>query len=336
MKYTKRFLASILTSVLVIGLASCGWGNPITIKYAHNKNEQSYTHKAALIFKEECAKLSDGAIVIEIYSNGQLGSETEARDGLIMGTVDMASVATGNMAAIANEFTIFDIPYLINTNEQVDAILLDTNSPVRQSLDKGAETAGIKVLAWADAGFRCFANNVRPIEKPEDLHGIKLRTPDWPMLMAVINHFGGVPTSMSFSEVYLGMSQGVVDGFEQPVWGIVQEKMYEIAKYVSLNNHLANDDLYCLSMNRWSSLDKQQQDVLMQAAAKATQWQTETLRADMEGYIKSLEEAGVTVTKNIDYDLWNKECSFIYDEYADNYNAELVSMIQDMKTKLAK
>lgn len=304
---------------------------PITLKYAHNKNEESYTHKAALVFQEKCAELSDGAIKIEIYANSQLGDETEVRDGLIMGTVDIGSVATGNMASIANEFTMFDVPYLITTDEQVNRILLDPESPVRQRLDEGAYKGGIKVLSWADAGFRCFANNVRPLEVPADLEGVKMRTPSWPMLMAVVEHFKGVPTSMPFSEVYLALQQGVVDGFEQPLWGIAQQNMYEVVKYVSVNNHLANDDLYCISARLWDSLDEQQQAILLEAARAATDWQTNEIRQDTAGFVDFLREQGVKVSDELDYDLWSSETAFVLDEYADSIDMETVKLVQDMK-----
>ena len=103
----KRLFAAILVLVMVFALSAASFADnavkPLTLKYAHNKNEESYTHKAALVFQEKCAELSDGAIKVEIYANSQLGDETEVRDGLIMGTVNMGSVATGNMASIAHE-----------------------------------------------------------------------------------------------------------------------------------------------------------------------------------------------------------------------------------------
>ena len=223
----KKILAAILALAMVFALCACGKSapapaaeqpvaqapeaqsaaadsagvTPITIKYAHNKNEESYTHKAALVFQEKCAELSNGAITIEIYANSQLGDETEVRDGLVMGTIDMGSVATGNMASIANEFTMFDVPYLITTDEQVDKILLDPKSPVRAALDGGAFEGGIKVLSWADAGFRCFANNVRPLETPADLDGVKMRTPSWPMCRT-----GSSPSSARASQTQTARS----------------------------------------------------------------------------------------------------------------------------------
>ena len=300
----KRLLAVVLVLMMVLSLSAAAFAEgsvkPLTLKYAHNKNEESYTHKAALVFQEKCAELSDGAIKIEIYANSQLGDETEVRDGLIMGTVDMGSVATGNMASIANEFTMFDVPYLITTDEQVNRILLDPESPVRQALDEGAYKGGIKVLSWADAGFRCFANNVRPLEVPADLEGVKMRTPSWPMLMAVVEHFKGVPTSMPFSEVYLALQQGVVDGFEQPLWGIVQQNMYEVVKYVS-------------------------------AAKAATDWQTNEIRQDTAGFVDFLRKQGVEVSDELDYDLWSSETAFVLDEYADSINMDVVKLVQDMK-----
>ena len=331
----KKVLALLLVLVMVFALSATAFADdavkPITLKYAHNKNEESYTHKAALVFQEKCAELSGGAIKIEIYANSQLGDETEVRDGLIMGTVDMGSVATGNMASIANEFTMFDVPYLITTDEQVNRILLDPESPVRQKLDEGAYNGGIKVLSWADAGFRCFANNVRPLVEPKDLEGVKMRTPSWPMLMAVVEHFKGVPTSMPFSEVYLALQQGVVDGFEQPLWGIVQQNMYEVVKYVSVNNHLANDDLYCISARKWDSLDEQQQAIIMEAARAATDWQTSEIRKDTAGFVDFLREKGVEVSDELDYDLWSNETAFVLDEYADNINMDIVKLVQEMK-----
>ena len=122
-----------------------------------------------------------------------------------------------------------------------------------------------------------------------------------------------------------------MDGFEQPLWGIVQQNMYEVVKYVSVNNHLANDDLYCISAKLWDSLDEQQQAILLEAAKAATDWQTNQIREDTAGFVDFLREQGVEVSDDLDYDLWSSETAFVLEEYADSIDMETVKLVQEMK-----
>lgn len=354
----KRLIAMILAAMMLFSLTACGSkteapaavvadstnesnGNDtagetsdeveeVTLKFAHTKSEESYIHKAALQFKDKAAELSGGKITIEVYSNGQLGDEPECLEGMIMGNIDAGMLAPGNLASINSSFSVFDMPYLFKGNEHVDVALLDENAAPRQYLDEQAANAGVKILSWAATGARCFCNNIRPIEVPSDMQGIRMRTPTWPILMDVVQSFGGTVTPMSYSEVYMALQQGVTDGYENPVWVTAQENKWEVVKYLTVDNHNANCDTICMSLKVWNELSPKQQEILGEAAVLAMDELTETIRADEEEMLKYLEEKGMEIVREIDVEVWSSACDYIYDKFAGEYDEELVNLIKDV------
>src|SRR5690625_5193754 len=179
-------------------------------------------------------KLGDDAVV-EAYGSSQLGNDTEMLRKLKLGTIDMALPSTV-MSSVDPAFALFELPFLMDDRDHVtrfheDEFLTDT-------LKEVADGHGYKLLAFWENGFRNITNNKRPIVKPEDLKGIKLRTPNGEWRVRMFKLYGANPTPMPYSETFVGLQTGAVDGQENPLAQIYPAHFYEVQKYLSMSNHV--------------------------------------------------------------------------------------------------
>jgi tripartite ATP-independent transporter DctP family solute receptor len=167
------------------------------------------------------------------------------------------------------KFAVFDIPFLFSSREQVSKLL---DGPIGEELDKSFQNnAGLKVLGYGEIGFRQITNNVRPIVKPDDLKGLKLRTPGSKTRILSFEMLGASPIKMNMGEIYLALQQGVIDGQENPYGNIVSKSWYEVQKYISVSRHVYTPITFVMNLKRYSSLTSDQKAKVNRAAKKAVQ-----------------------------------------------------------------
>ena len=184
------------------------------IKIAHSSPAtEDRLEKSLQIFKKNVESRTDGDISITTYPASQLGGEREQLEAVQFGSIEMAVLA-GPIPNIYPDAMVFDLPYLFK-NRDVAYKVMDGEFG-QKILDGLLDQTGIRGLAWGENGFRHFTNNVRRVEKPEDLEGLKIRTMENPAHIAMVNSFGATATPMAFSELYSSLQQGVVDGQENP------------------------------------------------------------------------------------------------------------------------
>src|SRR5699024_4278350 len=172
---------------------------------------------------------------VETYGSSQLGSDTEMLRKLKLGTIDMALPSTV-MSSVDPAFAVFDMPFLIKYRNQVREI-----QQVEDIVDKLSDAAskhGYVLLALWENGFRDITNNVRPIKVPSDLKGVKLRTPNGEWRVRMFKAYGANPTPMPYSEVFVALQTGAVDGEENPLAQIYPGHFYEVQKYLSISHHV--------------------------------------------------------------------------------------------------
>ena len=200
-------------------------------------------------FAEYVAKETNGEVEVQVYPGGQMGSEREMVEGVQMGILEGAVPSTGLFANYDPNMIIFDIPYMF-ANLPIAYEVLD--GPVGQKLADGflAKT-GIRILGFTENGYRHYTNSVRSVSKPEDLKGLKIRTMENPIHMAITRSTGAIPTPMPFLETYTALAQKVVDGQENPISLIVAMRFHEVQKFMTLDGHvysplalLINDGFY--------------------------------------------------------------------------------------------
>ncbi|NMB16808.1 MAG: TRAP transporter substrate-binding protein [Firmicutes bacterium] len=202
------------------------------------------------VFKQYVEAESGGRIKVEVYPACQLGGMEELFQSAMTGTLQMAQGDEGAMASYYEPFLVASIPYLF-PNEEVGLRFYDSDF-FQEVINKGLiENTGVRFLAGASYGFRCWTNNVRPLKEVKDFQGLKLRVMATPLFIKYVEALKGGATPISFAELYSALQQGVVDGQENPVSVIWDQRLYEVQKYLTVDEHvlgvnsmLINEDFY--------------------------------------------------------------------------------------------
>jgi len=252
----------------------------------------------ALVFKTQLEKLSGGRIRVDVYPNGQLGNLRSLVQQVHRGTIQIADISSGILASLYYpQLEILDMPYVFSSRE-VARMVLDTQNPFTKKLvEDCAKKTGIRILSLPPFGFRHMTNNVRPIRKPDDLKGIKMRTMEVVPHIKLMKSYGAMPVPIPWMELYTSLQTKVVDGEEQTLQNIVMGKLYQVQKYLTLTQHVMGVGGYLCNERWYQSLPDDLKRSLIEAEKIA--------RLTYEGYgelldtlaIEKLESEGMQVYK---------------------------------------
>ena len=229
----------------------------------------SQTHPQSIgmqLFKKYVEEKTNGGVQVALYYNSQLGGERESVEQVKNGSLEMATASAGPLTTFNNKFMVLDIPFAFDSYEIAWGVL---DGPMGQKLLESSEGIGLKGLAYLENGYRHVTNNVRPINGPDDLKGIKIRTMEAPMHMENFKLLGANPTPVPWTELYMTMQQKVVDGQENPLANIWEVKMFEVQKYTSLTGHIYDPMPLVANLAWFNKLSKDQQAVIEKSALLA-------------------------------------------------------------------
>ena len=245
------------------------------------------------------------------FGSSQLGTDEELLQKLLLGTADFALPSTV-MSSVVPEFGMFEMPYLVKDREHMKRIEEEVVWP---TLAPAAEAKGYKVLGVFENGFRHITNNARPIVKPEDLQGVKLRTPSGEWRVKMFQAYGANPTPMSFSEVFTALQTGVVDGQENPFTQIYSARFHEVQDYLSLTGHVYTPAYVLAGKNKWESLPEEVRQILEETAKETQAFVYETAaRLEEELLTKINDESDIEVNE-ADKDAFIEASKPIYEEF---------------------
>ncbi|MGA8969916.1 MAG: TRAP transporter substrate-binding protein [Pseudolabrys sp.] len=251
----------LLTVAFATALSVANAAAQTEIKFGHVGAPGSLFAQSAELYAQRVnAKLGDKAKVV-VYGSSQLGSDGELLKKLKLGTVDMALPSTV-MTSVAPEFGVFEMPYLVQDRGHAARI---ATAVVRPILGPIAEKAGYHILGVWENGYREITNNKKPIVKPEDLQGIKLRVPGGVWRVKMFKAYGANPSPMELKEVFVALQTGVMDGQENPLTQIYSQKFQEVQKYLSLTGHVYTP-AYLTAGASWSRLPPDVQKILADTA----------------------------------------------------------------------
>ncbi len=217
-----------------------------------------------------------------IFDSGTLGDEIVHMQQVRTGQLDVIPIGS-DAVQLDSKFAVFDIPFLFASRDQVAAVL---DGPIGAELDKSLqEKAGLKVLGFGEIGFRHITNNVRPIYKPEDLKGIKLRTPGSKTRIMSFEMLGASPIKMNIGEVYLALQQGVIDGQENPLGNIRKWSWFEVQKYISMSRHVYTPITFVMNLQRYNGLTPEQR-ARVDAAARVAVAKSRQYGADNDARLE--------------------------------------------------
>ncbi|WP_134701145.1 DctP family TRAP transporter solute-binding subunit [Ammoniphilus sp. YIM 78166] len=338
MKKISTLLSIALSSIVLLSACSSSdqpaqtsaapeAGKVYSIKIAHNSPQSNDRLEDSLqAFKKEVEEKSNGAIQISTHPAGQLGGERENMEGVQMGSIEMAVLSTGPIPGIYPNMMVTDLPFLFKNEQIADAVL---DGPVGQEILDGMSSVGVKGLAWGENGFRHFANKVRPIEKPEDIQGLKIRTMENPAHMAMVQSMGGSPTPMAFGEVYTSVQQGVIDGLENPISLMESMRFYEVSKYFTLDGHLYGPYVMMMNADFFNSLPQDLQTIIQEAAKDWSKLERDLNRKQEAKGLENMKAQGMEVVElsSEQKDAFQKATQPVYDKYRNELEAGLVDKI---------
>ena len=265
----------------------------IEMKFGHFAADTHPGNLASKMFADAVTKRTNGQIKITIYPNNALGSPPDVLEQNILGVVDMSLPTQGQLGKYSKKFNCVMLPFVFGSYAQADKVLDGPFIPwAVPDLDK----AGLVFLSNWEWGFRNLTNNIRPVNNPEDVKGLKVRTPPELPTQAAMEALGAIVATIGFNELQMALSQGVVDGEENPIAVIYANKLYEHQKYLAMTGHNYNSMVHVISKKTWNKLTAEQKAIIKEESKKAGDWMRKTQRADEEGQIRQLQGFGVQVT----------------------------------------
>ena len=277
-------------------------------------------------FAEEISNETDGEIAVRVQSGGALGGDRDVIEGLQIGTVDMAVPSTSIVANFYEPMKIFDIPFLFRDFDHAEAVL---NGPIGDQMLEELPDHGLVGLALGGMGFRQLTNSVQPVHEAADVEGLKIRTQQNETHIRVWTELGVLPTPMAIPEVYTALQQGVVDGQENPIGAIVNNRFGEVQDYVSMTNHAFTPLVVLISPATWNQLDEDQQAIFRSAADTAMQRNRELAEQSVEDGLDTLREQGVEVITDVDRESFRTELEGLFEQFSEEFDAERLAQIRD-------
>jgi len=266
----------------------------ITMKFAHYAAETHPGHLAAKQFATRVEERTKGQIKISIYPANVLGSPPEQLEQTKLGVVDMSLPTQGAVDKYVKAFSVVMLPFMYDDYDHVHRVL---DGPAMEWLAPLAEKEGLVVLSNWEWGFRNLTNNKRPILKPEDVRGLKIRVPPEIQLEAAMEALGGIVTKIAFPEVYMALAQGVVDAQENPIAVIFHNKFYEVQKHLALTRHVYNNMIHVLSAKAWARLTPEQKAIFREESKLAGDYMRKAIMAEEADQITKMDKAGIKVTR---------------------------------------
>lgn len=300
MKKTQRAIAFILMlGMLSMALVGCKSNTPANgddtvyelIIATHLAEDHPIT-KAMYKFVEICEEKSNGRLKFKTYINTELGDPTDVIEQIRIGVVDAGYFTTGHMAYYNNKLNATMWPYMFVSYEHAASAYA---GEVGTYMKQMAADAGFTVLDWLYYGFRNLSTN-KPVNKVSDMAGLKLRVPSERVNQLTMSAFGAVCNTIAFSELYLSLAQGVVDGQENPIATMASANIQEVNKYIAMIEYTFFTTGFCFNPDKWNSLPADLQQIIKDASAEAAAYEREIFVAAENEIIEQFKAQGVTFT----------------------------------------
>ncbi len=317
----------IATGIACALAASPAFADKLILKFGHVGEPGSLFEASA----NEFARCANAALgdkgEVRTFGSSQLGKDQELLQKLKLGQVDF-SLPSSVMSSVAEEFGVFEMPYIIKDRDhmrRVQEAMMDT------VFQPAVNAKGYEIIGLMENGFRHITNNTRPINKPEDLAGVKLRTPKGAWRLKMFKLYGANPTPMAFSEVFTALQTGVIDGQENPYAQIYSAKFQEVQKYLSITGHVYTPGYVLAGKKNFEKLPEDVQAALRQCGKESQDFVYKKAAELETDLLEKLKAGGITVNE-ADKDAFIAASKPIYDEFASTVKGgkELIEQVQKL------
>jgi len=284
-------------------------GETLELKLGHNLAEDHAVHIALTEFAKDVEENTDGSLKIKIFPNGTLGSETDMITQISNGALDMAKVSAATLGNFSENYNLFSIPYVFTDKDHYYKAM---DSDVVKNIFESTKDKGFVGLTWLDSGARSFYTVDKPIKKPTDLKGLKIRTMDSQMAIDMMKNLGGSSTVMGYSDIYTSLQSGVIDGAENNITALRDHG--EVAKYYSEDEHTRIPDIVVISSSVMDKLSDDQKSAIKEAAENMKEKYKDSWQ-EFENEVKKdvTEKYNVNFVEDVDKEAFKKAVQPIYD-----------------------
>ncbi|SIS64279.1 C4-dicarboxylate-binding protein DctP [Roseivivax lentus] len=294
------------------------------IKFHHDLPEESAQQRGAEKFKELVETRSDGAYTVEIYPNNALGNDVEVAQQMQFGAVQAAPIPTAKLSNFNPSLQLIDLPFLFPSVETTYEVL-DSPTVGGRILD-GLSEAGFVGAAFWESGFKQLTCN-HPVTGPSDYEGRSVRVMESPLLIAQFETMGATAIPIAFTEVYSALQQGVVECQENPIVSINSMKFYEVQDYMMISNHGYLGTAFIFSKVWFDQQPAESQEMLLEAAREAGDYQRAQSAADAEMLLSQIEAAGTTEIIALtpeQLEVFAEAMKPVHEEFADRIGRDLL------------
>lgn len=274
------------------GTASAKPKAKIVLKLSHVLDQAHPVHAAMEFMAKRLLEKSGGTVELQIFPNGQLGSETESIEQVQRGAIAMVKTSAAPMESFVPNMALFGLPYLFRDEDHYWKVL---NGPIGKELLEAGASVGLRGLCYYDSGSRSFYTKGKPILTPADLDGKKIRVMKSRTAMDMISQMGGAPTPIPFGELYTALQQGMVDGAENNPPSFFTSRHFEVTKQYSLDEHARIPDILLFSEEVWKGLSPEVQRWIQESADESVVFERKLWKEKTQEALDELEKAGVKV-----------------------------------------
>jgi tripartite ATP-independent transporter DctP family solute receptor len=326
MKFIAKTAHKTIGALILAALMSAsGLVSAQTVKLilAHGNPPDNPRHIASLKFADTVKAKTGGRVEIQVAHSAQLGDDAAMITALRSGTLDFSANSQGAVSTVVPEFSALGMPFLFSDVQKAWSVM---DGPIGKELADKASAKGMVLLGLWDNGIRQMSNSKRPIKGPADMKGLKMRTPPDVVTVDIMQALGADPQQIKFSELYVALQQGVVDGQENPLTNIASAKLYEVQKFISLSGHKYESTPFLMSKRTWDKLSASDQKVIMDAANEATTLQRRLNKEVDDKLVSDLKSKGVQVD-TVDRKAFVDACASVYTKWSTGPIGDFVNRV---------
>ena len=329
MTLSRRTLTGLAAAAALACAAPSAFAAKFNLKLGHAVNTTDGQHAAATKMAELVKQRTNGDVEITIYPANQLGNDAAMINGARGGTIDIVSSGASNYNGIVANTAAMELPFVFRSAQHAYTVL---DGPVGTGVLNELAPHGLKGLAYWENGWRAFTNNKRPVTKPDDLKGLKIRSTPNPYHIQAFKLLGMNPSPMPIAELYTALETGTFDAQEHPINVTWSSKFYEVQKHLTVSNHVYSPLILAMNKAKFDSLPANYQQIVVDAAREAAKFQRDLNAGNASKVVAELKKAGMQVVENVDMAPFQKIVSeSIAKTFAEKNGAALLQAIEQTK-----
>ncbi len=316
-----RIAASVAFALSLTGASAA---ETIQLKLGHTGAPTHHYQTISQLFADTVKERTNGAVEIRVFPADQLGKQLEAVEGTMLGTQDIFLVSDTVLSNWVPDMGILNLPFLFSSLDDVHKIL---EGPVGDKLEAKMEGSGAVVIGWWMGGLRNVTNNEKPITKPEDLQGVKIRVPEGEVFVETFRAMGANPVVISFGELYSALQLGAADAQENPPAHILTKKFYEVQDYTSKTGHIYLGSPLIMNEAKLQAIPEEHRKVLLDTAQEMAGVHLKMVNELEAEQWAELERLGNKINE-VDTAPFKAALQPVIDKFKEKLDAEIIEEIQ--------